>query len=104
MVKDSYNFGPSEESKLTVGEIADYACAIWPHSQGWRHEPDQAGKKEAELLWLNSTRAFEDLGWRNQLVAREAIEWTIDWEKLADQKGALYALDEQIHRYREPRS
>ena len=28
-ISPAYNFGPGEESKLTVEEMAEYACTLW---------------------------------------------------------------------------
>jgi CDP-glucose 4,6-dehydratase len=96
---DAFNFGPDEKSKLRVSEMADFACSYWPKSQGWKYVPNGEDLPESNLLWLSSERAKKELGWRNKLDAKEAIKWTIDWELMARDKGALAALDNQIERY-----
>jgi len=54
---------------------------------------------ESNLLWLSSERAKKKLGWRNKLDAKETIKWTIEWESMARDEGALAAQDNQIERY-----
>lgn len=98
---EAYNFGPSDKSKLSVAEMADTACKIWPDNQGWRYIPSAENMPESKFLWLSSVRSETELGWRNKLDAAEAIKWTVDWELMAQDKGALYALDSQINKYLE---
>lgn len=95
----AYNFGPGEESKLTVEEMAEYACAQWEGSKGVEITIDSQAPHEAGLLWLSSELAAKELGWSNRFEAREAIAWTLDWEKAALQTSALAALDQQIHEF-----
>lgn len=98
-ISHAYNFGPGEESKLTVEEMAEYACAQWEGSKGVEITIDSQAPHEAGLLWLSSELAAKELGWSNRFEAREAIAWTLDWEKAAMQTSALAALDHQIHEF-----
>jgi len=41
--------------------------------------------------------AIEELGWRNRFEAKEAIRWTIDWERESMNSAPLQALDHQIN-------
>ena len=97
----SYNFGPSEDSKLTVAQMSDLACEFWPGNSGWVHQPSNDALHESNLLWLSSERARKELGWANHLDARESIRWSIEWELEAEKSSPLKALDSQIDRYRE---
>lgn len=98
-ISPAYNFGPGEESKLTVEEMADYACAQWEGAKGVEIQIDSKAPHEAGLLWLSSDLATKELGWSNRFEAREAIRWTLDWEKAAMQTSALAALDQQINEF-----
>lgn len=98
-LSNAFNFGPDEKSKLNVSEMADFACSYWPENKGWKHVPSGEDLPESNLLWLSSERSKKELGWRNKLDAKVAIKWTIDWELMARDKGALAALDDQIERY-----
>ncbi len=98
-ISPAYNFGPGEESKLTVEQMADFACAQWEGSKGVDIQFDSTAPHEAGLLWLSSELATKELGWSNRFEAHEAISWTIDWEKAAMNTSALSALDHQIHEF-----
>ena len=98
-ISPAYNFGPGEESKLTVEEMAKYACDLWEGSKGVEIHIDPLAVHEAGLLWLSSELAGKELDWCNRFEAREAIAWTLDWEKAAMTTSALSALDLQIHEF-----
>lgn len=100
-ISEAYNFGPGDRSKLSVADIVNIACQIWPKNKGWQHVPSVENMPEANLLWLSSVRSETELGWRNKLDAIEAIRWTVDWELMAREKDATFALDAQIHKYME---
>ena len=53
-ISAAYNFGPGEESKLTVQEMASYACSQWPESLGIEIKVDSTAVPESGLLWLSS--------------------------------------------------
>lgn len=95
----AYNFGPGEESKLTVEQMANYACSQWDGSQGIDIQVNDSAVHEAGLLWLSSELATKELGWSNRFEAEEAIRWTIEWEKESMKSSPLSALDSQISRY-----
>jgi len=96
---DAYNFGPKENSKLNVEEMAKSACSIWGNNASYIVKSDLAQLPESKLLWLSSERAFQDLSWENKLNAEEAIRWTLEWEKFAISVDAKSALDQQIGEY-----
>jgi CDP-glucose 4,6-dehydratase len=95
----AYNFGPTNDSKLNVEEMAKIACSIWEGNAGYIIEHDQKQAHESNLLWLSSARAFQDLGWKNRLDAADAIRWTINWERDSCQTDAKRAIDLQIKDY-----
>ena len=98
-IAPAYNFGPGEESKLTVEEMANSACTQWEGSQGIDIQIDPTSPHEAGLLWLSSELATKELGWQNRFEALEAIRWTIDWEKESMHSSPLMALDRQIFEF-----
>ena len=95
-ISSAYNFGPGEESKLTVQEMASYACSQWPESLGIEIKVDSTAVPESGLLWLSSDLATKELGWLNRFEAQEAISWTIEWERESMSSTPLLALDQQI--------
>ena len=92
----AYNFGPNPDDMLSVEALTN----IFIDSFGvgsYKSEQQANAPHEAKLLLLDSTKAAEHLGWKPQLDARRAIEWTAKWyadkhlsarEKCADQIGA----------------
>lgn len=96
---EAFNFGPAEDSKLCVSEMADIACKNWPGNPGWHFIPSREAMPESSLLWLSSVRSQTELGWRNKLNAEEAIKWTIEWELMSKDNGIRAAIDSQIERY-----
>jgi len=52
---------------------------------------------EADLLALDTCKAQRELGWRNRLGFRDALAWTIDWERRVHAGAdALTVTREQI--------
>ena len=54
---------------------------------------------ESGLLWLSSNLAVQELGWLNRFEAKEAIRWTIEWERESMKSSPLAALDIQIKEF-----
>lgn len=98
-IAQAYNFGPTEESKLTVEEMAKIACSLWENSKGYVIDENKNFSAESKLLWLSAELANHDLGWNNRLNAENSIRWSIDWQKLSELSNPLSALDQQIHKY-----
>jgi CDP-glucose 4,6-dehydratase len=75
-----WNFGPGSESFVEVGQVATLAAELWG---GGAHWDLQAGDHphEANQLALDASKAQRELGWRNRLGFRDALAWTIDWER-----------------------
>lgn len=96
---ESYNFGPTDESKIDVEEMARIACSIWEGNAGYMIEREKKQAHESKLLWLSAERAFRDLNWKNLLNAASSIRWTINWEKEANKTDAKTALDLQIKQF-----
>ena len=98
-ISSAYNFGPGEESKLTVEQMAEYACTLWEGARGLDIAVDPKAVHESGLLWLSSQLATKELGWSNRFEAREAIAWTIEWERQSMKTSPIAALDQQINAF-----
>jgi len=98
-ISSAYNFGPGEESKLTVEQMAEYACTLWEGARGLDIAIDPNAVHESGLLWLSSQLATKELGWSNRFEAREAIAWTIEWERQSMKTSPIAALDQQINAF-----
>jgi CDP-glucose 4,6-dehydratase len=95
-ISPAYNFGPGEESKLNVQQMAELACEQWPGSQGIQVKEEPNALPESGLLWLSSNLANQELGWRNRFEAKDAIRWTIEWERESMNSTPVQTLDNQI--------
>lgn len=98
-VAPAYNFGPADESKLTVENMAQLACSMWEGNSGYLVKSDARQPHESVLLWLSSELARRDLAWRNELDAATAIRWTINWERESHESDAKSAIDIQINEF-----
>jgi nucleoside-diphosphate-sugar epimerase len=102
-IAQSYNFGPGEDSKLTVERMANIACGFWENNKGFLIKQDKNFSAESKLLWLSAELAKQDLGWKNILDAENAIKWSIDWQRLSELTSPLNALDNQIRDFYQER-
>lgn len=75
-----WNIGPGRDSFVEVGEVATLAAELWGGGAHWGRQPGDH-PHEANLLALNASKAERELGWRNRLGFRDAVTWTIDWER-----------------------
>ncbi len=76
----TWNFGPDPASCRTVAEAADEAVAAWGAGARWKSD-DREHVHEAGLLTLDSSRSRNELGWRDALDFKTAIDWTVDWDR-----------------------
>lgn len=100
-VANSYNFGPSASSIHTVKDVADFACELWPNNKGYEISQENDNLPESRILLLDSTKAVNDLHWKEIIPAQEAVAWTVKWELNAVEQGILNSLDSDINAFRE---
>ncbi|WP_006247523.1 CDP-glucose 4,6-dehydratase [Mycolicibacterium tusciae] len=91
-----WNFGPGRDSFVEVGQVATLAADLWGGGAHWELDGGDH-PREADLLALDASKAQRELGWRNRLGFRDAVGWTIEWERRV-YKGsdALAVTREQI--------
>lgn len=75
-----WNFGPGEESFVTVRGLADLAASYYGEGAAWSATPGE-NPHEAELLALDAAKAERELAWHNKLNFSDSVTWTIDWQK-----------------------
>ncbi|MGD1237788.1 CDP-glucose 4,6-dehydratase [Mycobacterium seoulense] len=75
-----WNFGPSRDSFIEVGQVATLAAELWGGGAQWVLDGGDH-PQEANLLALDSTKAHYQLGWRDRLNFRDAVAWTVEWER-----------------------
>ena len=76
---EGFNFGPNEDSVLTVAEVSKMATEFYEKGNVIVGEPSPL--HEAGLLMLNIEKAEKVLNWTPTLTAKEAVKNTIDWYK-----------------------
>lgn len=81
----AWNFGPSADAEITVGELVTTMLRTWRARGVEIHEPTLTTAIEAErtTLILDSTKAHRVLGWQPLLTLDTAIEWTVEWYSAA---------------------
>lgn len=75
----SLNFGPPREPVRTVQQVAEKFAASLGCGEFWTVSCDQNHMHESRFLSIDSTSAYQTLGWRTELSVDEAISWTCDW-------------------------
>ncbi len=98
---EGFNFGPNEESVLSVAEVTDKVCKFYGKGEVVIHKKDNL--HEANLLMLNIEKAEGILGWTPTYTAEKAIEETVNWYKyFYEGKKDLYEFTvKQIKDYEE---
>lgn len=76
---EGFNFGPENDSELTVGEVAGQIIREYGKGTINIHRKDNL--HEANLLMLDITKAKTVLGWKPAYSAKEAISRTVEWYK-----------------------
>lgn len=96
---EGYNFGPKEDSVLTVEDVAKKVCDYY--GRGNVIVIERSSLHEAELLMLNIEKVQNILGWKPTLSADEAIKNTVEWYKnFYENKIDMYEYTvNQIHTY-----
>lgn len=93
----AFNFGPVPDDHLPVRDVVEKAVKYWG-SGSWKDVSDKTQPHEASLLKLDISKAQKALDWKPRLQANDAIKWTIDWYKQADDQKAGFTF-RQIEEY-----
>ncbi|MBI4548200.1 MAG: CDP-glucose 4,6-dehydratase [Ignavibacteriae bacterium] len=98
----AWNFGPGDESVVTVASLCDLIISNW-HQGRWQPSPPQEDFHEASFLLLDSSKARRMLGWRPCLSLEEAVNMTVEWycQALSNgQRKQMYGVTcDQIRSY-----
>ena len=94
---EAWNFGPSEEENVTVGEIVEQVKRVWPKIDYEINQiPDQP--HEAGMLRLDCSKARTKLKWMPVWAGRDAIEKTTLWYKAFYESNKILS-HEHLNRY-----
>ncbi len=101
-IAEAWNFGPDESGVRTVGEVSADMARRWGGAAEVKYEIDPNAPHEAGLLSLTSAKARQRLGWRPQWSVDQALAYTVDWYKQAQNASVEVVLQltlEQIAAY-----
>lgn len=92
----SYNFGPNEDDIVKTAKLVDLFCNSWGNGQAWETRSDN-GPHEANLLFLDCTKAKAVLRWKPRWSISMSVEKTVEWSKeYLDGKDLKSSMDNQI--------
>ena len=94
----AWNFGPNQDSVITVGEIADIIVEKW-ESGSWIDKSDKKEPHEANLLSLDISKAKSYLRWWPVWDIETTIEKTVEWYKQYQRKNSYEICKSQIEAY-----
>ena len=98
---EGWNFGPSDESAITVGDLARQLTRHWGRGQVVEN-PDPNAPHEAGWLKLDCSKARQRLGWRWLWDIDRTLEETASWYRsFAEGRPARELCLAQIERYQE---
>lgn len=83
-----YNFGPSADQLMTVGDLATAFAERWGEGADWQHQPGEAHLREAKLLLLDSGLAQRSLGWRQMGDVFAGLDATAVWYQAAADRAS----------------
>jgi CDP-glucose 4,6-dehydratase len=98
-VMGEWNFGPAIDTDTKVSKVADLAVKAWGNGAAWKLDKDPQ-LHEAGYLLLDSSKARQELNWRDKLDFEATIGWTIDFYKAAaNGKSPRSLLEEQVEAF-----
>lgn len=97
----AWNFGPEPKTIVRVAELVERIIKAYGRGS-WEMESITDQPNESALLVLDATKAMEHLRWRPILTLDQAVETTVAWYKVAEEKHDLNAFSiTQINEYME---
>lgn len=90
----AWNFGPDAADNLSVAALLNGLQGHWPQL-AWRLDGDAHAAKEATLLYLDSSKARQQLGWQVRWPLATGIEQTAAWYAAAHAGADMRAFTEQ---------
>lgn len=76
---EPFNFGPSTEEIKSVEWITQTLIEKWPHKKISYEVVEEQAAHEAEILMLDSSKAFQLLNWSSRWSVEQALEATLEW-------------------------
>ena len=92
-----WNFGPDEESDLSVQEVVENIKRHWGRID-YRLAQVAEAPHEAHLLKLDCTKAYKEIGWCPMWNSTETFQKTVDWYRGFYEDGTL-ATESDLEAY-----
>ncbi|MES3016284.1 MAG: CDP-glucose 4,6-dehydratase [Bacteroidota bacterium] len=89
----AFNFGPYSTDFMPVGQLVENAIRHWGSGEA-EFPANENQPHEAGILKLDISKAIDTLNWTPKLSSSEAIEWTINWYKMAKDRCKSYTFDQ----------
>lgn len=91
------NFGPNPENYLSVANLVSSVEKSHPELSTRMIKGQQFGRQhETEFLTLDSSKAREELGWRDKLSISDAVAWSLEGHKV---ENIRQNVDAQIAKF-----
>ena len=94
-----WNFGPEPKNHIKVSEVAEIVSKKLSSNISWVNDVNY-NPPESEKLFLDSSKAVNQLRWKNRLDVEAALEMTVNWYRdLKNGKSAKFLMDRDIENY-----
>lgn len=101
---EPWNFGPSDENMITVGELSERMISLWRSKIQCVYD-NKIQLQETQILKLDSSKANVKLRWKPILGIDDTLKWTVDWYKAFDSNDNMKKTTlQQIKNYQMLRS
>lgn len=97
----AYNFGPEPSSNVTVAELLARLKKSWPELD-WKADAASAdAPHEAAYLYLDSTKAHQELNWVPKWDIGATVNATAEWYRAvqADPEAAVSITNRQLEKF-----
>ncbi|GGC99321.1 CDP-glucose 4,6-dehydratase [Halopseudomonas salina] len=88
----AWNFGPDNDSVVSVESVVARMAALWTYDQARWRCVEASQPHEAGVLALDSSRARSQLAWRPHWTLDMALQRTLDWHSAWRKGDDLQAL------------
>ena len=101
-IEGCYNFGPSDSSIISTGELVNIFCRTWGNNTKWK-SISSVGPHESNYLKLDSSKSKSILGWSQRWDIETSVLKIVEWSKSCilekDENKANEIMDKQIREY-----
>jgi len=95
----AWNFGPRNEDAKPVKEVVDLLISKWGSAAAWQQDA-RSNPYEANSLKLNTSKAYEQLGWSPKWSLDVAIDHITSWQRAYQNKQDMKLISlSQIQTY-----